>query len=86
MTASQLEQLLKSSEGWFAAVYLNLCSFSKSGELPGKTSDIYQMFSASMLNPLPEDRKEFLSAMGLQMNSRKRWQNLLQKEKTYTRF
>ena len=62
---SQLEQLLKSSEGWFAAVYLNLCSFSKSGELPGKTSDIYQMFSASMLNPLPEDRKEFLSTMGL---------------------
>ena len=65
LTASQLKQLLKSSEGWFAAVYLNLCSFSKSGELPGKTSDIYQMFSASMLNPLPEDRKEFLSAMGL---------------------
>ena len=61
MTDSQLEHLLKSSEGWFAAVYLNLCSFSK----PGKTSDIYQMFSASMLNPLPEDRKEFLSAMGL---------------------
>lgn len=45
LTDSQLEQLLKSSEGWFAAVYLNLCSFSKSGELPGKTSDIYQMFS-----------------------------------------
>ena len=65
LTDSQREQLLKSSEGWFAAVYLNLCSFSKSGELPGKTSDIYQMFSASMLNPLPEDRKEFLSAMGL---------------------
>ena len=65
LTASQLKQLLKSSEGWFAAVYLNLCSFSKSGELPGKTSDIYQMFSASMLNPLPDDRKEFLSAMGL---------------------
>lgn len=65
LTDSQLEQLLKSSEGWFAAVYLNLCSFSKSGELPGKISDIYQMFSASMLNPLPEDRKEFLSAMGL---------------------
>ena len=65
MTDSQLEHLLKSSEGWFAAVYLNLCSFSKSGELPGKTSDIYQMFSASMLNPLPEDRKEFFSAMGL---------------------
>ena len=65
LTDSQLEQLLKSSEGWFAAVYLNLCSFSKLGELPGKTSDIYQMFSASMLNPLPEDRKEFLSAMGL---------------------
>ena len=64
LTDSQLEQLLKSSEGWFAAVYLNLCSFSKSRELPGKTSDIYQMFSASMLNPLPEDRKEFLSAMG----------------------
>lgn len=65
LTDSQLEQLLKSSEGWFAAVYLNLCSFSKSRELPGKTSDIYQMFSASMLNPLPEDRKEFLSTMGL---------------------
>ena len=62
---SQLEQLLRSSEGWFSAVYLNLCSFSKSGELPGKTSDIYQMFSVSMLNPLPEERREFLSVMGL---------------------
>lgn len=62
---SQLEQLLKSSEGWFSAVYLNLCSFLKVGELPGKASDIYQMFAASMLNPLPEERREFLSAMGL---------------------
>ncbi len=66
LTDSQLEQLLKSSEGWFAAVYLNLCSFFKIRRIARKkTSDIYQMFSASMLNPLPEDRKEFLSAMGL---------------------
>lgn len=65
LSDQQIKMLLYSSEGWFSAVYLNLCFFVKWGELPGKNGDIYEMFSASMLNPLSEERREFLCTMGL---------------------
>lgn len=65
LNASQLSELLHSSEGWFSAVYLNLCAFEKTGQLPDKQSDIYDMFSASMIDPLPEEQREFLIVMGL---------------------
>ena len=61
----QIEALLHSSEGWFSAVYLNLCSFAERGELPDNHSDIYEMFSAAMIDPLPEMQREFLIVMGL---------------------
>ncbi len=61
----QIEALLHSSEGWFSAVYLNLCSFAERGELPDNHSDIYEMFSAAMIDPLPETQREFLIVMGL---------------------
>ena len=61
----QIESLLHSSEGWFSAVYLNLCSFAERGELPDDHSDIYEMFSAAMIDPLPEKQREFLIVLGL---------------------
>ena len=61
----QIESLLHSSEGWFSAVYLNLCAFAEQGELPDNHSDIYEMFSAAMIDPLPEIQREFLVVMGL---------------------
>jgi ATP/maltotriose-dependent transcriptional regulator MalT len=33
--------------------------------LPDRTSDIYAMFSAAMIDPLPEMQQEFLAVMGL---------------------
>ncbi len=61
----QLETLLHSSEGWFSAVYLNLCFFAKWGELPDNNADIYEMFSSSMMKTLSQESQEFLCAMGL---------------------
>ena len=61
----QVEKLLYSSEGWFSVVYLNLLTLSEQGRLPDRNSDIYTMFSAAMIDPLPDDQREFLSVMGL---------------------
>ena len=65
LSQQQIETLLHSSEGWFSAVYLNLCAFAKSGELPDKQSDIYSMFSSALIEPLPEEQQKFLTVMGL---------------------
>lgn len=65
LSDEQIEALLHSTEGWFSAVYLNLCTFSECGELPGSSSDIYEMFSAAMIDPLPVKRREFIAVMGL---------------------
>ena len=65
LTDAQIEELLYSSEGWFSAVYLNLRTLSERGTLPDPNSDIYTMFSAAMIDPLPPRRQEFLAVMGL---------------------
>ena len=65
LTEEQIDALLYSSEGWFSAVYLNLRALSEQGMLPDRTSDIYAMFSAAMIDPLPEMQQEFLAVMGL---------------------
>ena len=65
LTEEQIDALLYSSEGWFSAVYLNLRALSEQGVLPDRTSDIYAMFSAAMIDPLPEMQQEFLAVMGL---------------------
>lgn len=41
---------------------MRLCG---TGELPDNHSDIYEMFSAAMIDPLPEIQREFLVVMGL---------------------
>ena len=50
---SRSTTLLYSSEGWFSAVYLNLRTLSERGELPDRQSDIYAIFTAAMIDPLP---------------------------------
>lgn len=62
---SQIDTLLHFCEGWFSAVYLNLCSLAENGELLDDKSDIYQMFTAALIEPLDEDEREFLAVMGL---------------------
>ena len=65
LSDAQIEALLYSSEGWFSAVYLNLQTLSERGALPDRNSDIYTMFTAAMIDPLPKKQQEFLAVMGL---------------------
>lgn len=65
LNEDQLNTLLYSSEGWFSAVYLNLCTFFESGHFPDHTSNIYDMFSSAMIAPLSDAQQEFLTVMGL---------------------
>ena len=61
----QIDSLLGSSEGWFSAVYLDLCTLAETGRLPDSSSDIYGMFRSAMIDPLPTAQQEFLAVMGL---------------------
>lgn len=65
LTDDQIDSLLSSSEGWFSAVYLGLRAVAERGSLPDNHSDIYDMFSAAMIDPLSENQREFLAVMGL---------------------
>lgn len=65
ITAAQTESLLRSCEGWFSAVYLNLHALAERGSLLQPGSDIYAMFTAAMLESLPEKTRGFLAVMGL---------------------
>lgn len=65
LSEQHLEALLRSSEGWFSAIYLNLRALSERGRLPDASSDIFEMFTAAMIDPLPPGRQEFLAVMGL---------------------
>ncbi len=65
LSDEQIETLLYSSEGWFSAVYLNLRMYSEHGVLADRSSDISSIFTAAMIDPLPEKQREFLAVMGL---------------------
>lgn len=65
ITAAQAESLLRSCEGWFSAVYLNLHALAERGSLLQPGSDIHAMFTAAMLESLPEKTRGFLAVMGL---------------------
>ena len=65
LSDEQIERLLYSSEGWFSAVYLNLRTMAERGALPDRSSDIYAMFTAAMIDPLPPAQQEFLAVLGL---------------------
>ena len=65
LSEEQASALLRSSEGWFSAIYLNLRTYAEHGMLPSRESDIYSMFTAAMIDPLPPWQQEFLAVMGL---------------------
>ncbi len=65
LSERQTEALLNSSEGWFSAIYLNLLALSERGELLDEHSDIYEMFTSALIDPLPPREQEFLAAMSL---------------------
>ena len=65
LTESQLQQLLYATEGWISAVYLNLRTLADRGALPERGSDIYNLFTATMIDPLPPMQQEFLTVLSL---------------------
>ena len=65
LTEAQVESLLRSCEGWFSAIYLNLHSLAERGILLSEDADICSMFTAAMLENLPSQKREFLAVMGL---------------------
>lgn len=65
LSDEQIESLLYYSEGWFSAVYLNLRMYSEHGVLADRNADISSIFTAAMIDPLPEKQREFLAVMGL---------------------
>ena len=65
LSDEQIESLLYYSEGWFSAVYLNLRMYSEHGVLADRSADISSIFTAAMIDPLPEKQREFLAVMGL---------------------
>lgn len=60
LTEAQVDSLLRSCEGWFSAIYLNLHSLAERGILLSEDADIYSMFTAAMLENLPPKMQEFL--------------------------
>ena len=65
LSDAEISSLLYTSEGWFSAIYLHLRTLAERGTLPNRKSDIYTMFTAAMIAPLPADAREFLAVMGL---------------------
>lgn len=65
LDSRRTEELLRSSEGWFSAVYLNLRFFEENGALPDGDSDIYEMFTGALIDPLSPNEQEFLAVMSL---------------------
>ncbi len=60
-----IEKLYHKSEGWFSAIYFSLRSYSEDGRLPEGNKDIYELFMSVMIDPLPDEKKEFLAVLGL---------------------
>lgn len=62
---ADLAHLAQTSEGWFSAVYLNLKAYQAHGTLLTSGHDIYEMLNEAMLDPLPQERVDFLARMSL---------------------
>lgn len=60
-----VQKLLYATEGWFSAVYLSLQTLEDRGTLPDPSSDIYSLFTAAIIGPLPPMQQEFLTVLGL---------------------
>ncbi len=54
------ETLFQNSEGWFSCVYLNICSFEKTGSLLSKGEDIYSMIGNTLYAGYDRVEQQFL--------------------------
>lgn len=66
ISAQEISHLSRISEGWAAALYLNLVSYADTGSF-SELGDIHAMMGALLLEPLPPDEKELLTAMSMML-------------------
>jgi LuxR family maltose regulon positive regulatory protein len=64
-SAQELDELARSSEGWFSMIYLNFKSYEKTGKWLSGSTDIFSLIGEVLLEPLSEEEREFLFLMGL---------------------
>ena len=62
---NELMALAEFSEGWISMIYLNFKSYIQSGQWLSNSSDIFTLIDQVLLEPLPEQHKEFLILIGM---------------------
>lgn len=65
LSEQQLENLFRSSEGWFSAIYLNLRALARAGEPAGRKLRHFRDVHRRHDRAPPPERQEFLAVMGL---------------------
>ncbi len=60
-----LMALAEFSEGWISMVYLNFKSYIQRGRWLSNSSDIFTLIDQVLLEPLPEQQREFLILIGM---------------------
>jgi LuxR family maltose regulon positive regulatory protein len=68
----ELDELARSSEGWFSIIYLNFKSYEKSGKWLSGSADIISLIDEVLLKPLSEEERDFLILMGISNEFSKR--------------
>ena len=61
----ELDELARSSEGWFSIIYLNFKSYEKNGKWLSGSADIISLIDEVLLKPLSEEERDFLILMGI---------------------
>ena len=62
---NELMALAELSEGWISMIYLNFKSYIQSGQWLSNSSDIFTIIEQVLLEPLPQQHKEFLILIGM---------------------
>ena len=66
ISSEDISHLIYISEGWAAALYLNLVSYADTGKF-SDFGDIHTMMGTILFEPLPPDEKELLTVMSMML-------------------
>ncbi len=61
----ELKSLAEISEGWISMIYLNFKSYIHKGKWLSNSSDIFTLIDQVLLDPLPDEDREFLILIGM---------------------
>lgn len=64
-SSDEIRDLAKSSEGWISMVYLNFKYYIENETWLSNSEDIFTLIDQVLLNPLPENNREFLILLGM---------------------